>query len=356
VQDTGIGIAREDQQSVWEEFRQIDGSLSRHYEGTGLGLAIVRRLVRLLGGEIELQSEVGKGSTFRFSFPARLVQNASPVENADSTAQVFSPMVEERFRSGDRPLVLVVDDDVEVIYILEKYLRDDGYEIETASNGDEAIAKARLLHPFAMTLDVMLPGRDGWEVIQTLKSDPETSDIQIIMLSMLDNRQLGYSLGATDYLVKPVSRNSLLQRLDQIRNGKPLRTAVVVDDDPIQLRVLETALTDEGMDVHAFTNGDSALRWLTEHTTDLITLDLMMPGMDGFAVLDGVRANAQLKDVPVLIITAKDVMDDDRARLNGRIAAIIEKGPRQREDLLQEIRQTLRRRRKLTGPGTLQTG
>jgi CheY-like chemotaxis protein len=176
------------------------------------------------------------------------------------------------------------------------------------------------------------------------------------MLSMLDNRQLGYSLGATDYLVKPVSRNSLLQRLDQIRNGKPLRSAVVVDDDPIQLRVMETALVDEGMDVQAFTNGDAALKWLSEHTPDLITLDLMMPGMDGFEVLDGVRTYEQLKNVPVLIITAKDVQDEDRTRLNGRIAAIIEKGPRQREDLLQEVRQTLRRRRKLPAPGAVHSG
>jgi CheY-like chemotaxis protein len=257
-----------------------------------------------------------------------------------------------RYRSGERPLVLVVDDDVEVIYILEKYLRDDGYEIESASTGDEAIQKARALHPFAMTLDVMLPDRDGWEVIQTLKSDPSTSDIQIIMLSMLDNHQLGYSLGATDYLVKPVSRRSLLQRLDQLRDGRSLRRVAVVDDDALQLRVLESALTDEGMAVETFSSGQAALEWLSLNTPDMITLDLMMPGMDGFAVLDAVRSLPQLKDVPVLIISAKDISPEDRVRLNGRIAAIIEKGPRHREDLLLEVRRMLQRRRRAAPTGT----
>ena len=349
VQDTGIGIAPADQPTVWEEFQQIDGSLSRQYEGTGLGLAIVRRLVRLMGGEIELESTVGVGSTFRLSFPALLRTAAEPARAI--VAEPAGP-ADARYRSGERPLVLVVDDDVEVIYILEKYLRDDGYEIESASTGDEAIQKARALHPFAMTLDVMLPDRDGWEVIQTLKSDPSTSDIQIIMLSMLDNHQLGYSLGATDYLVKPVSRRSLLQRLDQLRDGRSLRRVAVVDDDALQLRVLESALTDEGMAVETFSSGQAALEWLSLNTPDMITLDLMMPGMDGFAVLDAVRSLPQLKDVPVLIISAKDISPEDRVRLNGRIAAIIEKGPRHREDLLLEVRRMLQRRRRAAPTGT----
>lgn len=344
VQDTGIGIAPEHQAIIWEEFRQIDGSLSRQYEGTGLGLAIVRRLVRLMGGEIELDSTPGVGSTFRFALPARLPQDRSVVERPVLPPVERQPLPEAP-PTGERPLVLIVDDDVEVIYILEKYLRDDGYEIVAAQSGDEAIEKARALRPFAMTLDIMLPGRDGWEVIQTLKSDPQTCDIQIIVLSMLDNRQLGYSLGATDYLVKPVSRADLLQRLAALRNGTPIRRAVVIDDDPIEQRVLTTVLRDEQMEVTAFSDGEAALAYLAEHTPDLITLDLMMPGMDGFEVLDAIRKLTHLQSVPVLVITAKDLLEEERRRLNGRIAAIIRKGPRQRTELLAEVRDILQRRR-----------
>jgi len=360
VQDTGIGIAPEDQPTVWEEFQQIDGSLARQYEGTGLGLAIVRRLVRMLGGEIELQSEVGRGATFRFSIPARLpagrsVEIAPAVSSEDpsgrrsraasATAVPGRPEVAPavRPRLAERPLILIVDDDVEVIYILEKYLRDEGYDIVSAQAGNQAIELARELRPFAITLDIMMPGRDGWEVIQALKSDPATVDIQIIILSMLDNRQLGFSLGAADYLVKPVSRNDLLQRLGKLRDGRPLNAVAVVDDDPIELRVLSTALRDEGLAVHAFNSGPQVLEWLAEQTPDLLALDLMMPGMDGFEVLDRVRAIERLRELPVLIITAKDISLDDLRRMNGQIAAIINKGPRQREELLREVREMLHR-------------
>jgi len=230
-----------------------------------------------------------------------------------------------------------------VIYILEKYLRDEGYQIEVAQHGDEAIRKARQLQPFAITLDVTLPGRDGWDVMQALKSDPLTQAIPIIMISMLDNRQWGYQLGAADYLVKPIDRAALLQRLDLLRaRYAVVNTALVVDDDPVQLDVIARTLRDTGVQVHTCGNGDDALRWLDEHVPDLITLDLMMPGMDGFAVLEAVRQRPHLHAVPILVITAKDIEREDRERLNGRIAAIIHKGPQQRDELLRELAARLR--------------
>ncbi|MBA3945123.1 MAG: response regulator [Herpetosiphonaceae bacterium] len=338
VSDTGIGIAPENLPSIWEEFEQVDGSLSRRYEGTGLGLTIVRRLVGLLGGEIVVRSVLNNGSNFIFSIPVQLAKGPQVIAVED-VSQTVNPesRTAMRLREHGKPVVLIVDDDPEVIYILEKYLRDDGYGIEVAHTGDEAINKARQLHPFAMTLDVMLPGRDGWDVIQTLKGDPLTADIPIIMLSMLDNRQLGYSLGASDYLVKPVSRNDLLQRLERLRNGHPLQSVLVVDDDPIQQRVISTTLRDAGMTVVTCPNGIDALQWLQDHTPDLITLDLMMPGMDGFTVLEEIKHRETLHAVPVLIITAKEITPEDRRRLNSRIAAIIEKGPSERNELLREV-------------------
>jgi len=344
VEDTGIGIAPEDQSTVWEEFRQIDGSLSRRYEGTGLGLAIVRRLVGILGGEIVLESTLGQGTTFRFWLPATWSAPLAP-EASTLGAPIGheQPVYESLAITPAKPLVLVVDDDIEVIYILEKYLRDEGYQIEVAQTGDDAIRKAQQLQPFAITLDVALPGRDGWDVIDVLKSDPATSAIPIIVISMLDNRQFGYQLGVTDYLVKPVSRHDLLQRLEQLRlSHAAFDMALVVDDDPVQQDVIARTLHDGGMQVHTCGNGDDAITWLDEHTPDLLTLDLMMPGMDGFDVLEAVRMRPHLRDVPILVVTAKDIEPDDRRRLNGRIAAIIHKGPQQRDVLLRELAERLR--------------
>ena len=356
VSDTGIGIAPADQAAIWQEFRQLDGSLARRYEGTGLGLAIVRRLVGMLGGAIALESAIGKGSTFTFTIHAHLPAGASLVDSGGRAAgaSVTLPTSlqaapaggrEPGYDPADKPLVLVVDDDPEVIYILEKYLRDEGYDIAVAQSGEAAIEMARILRPFAMTLDVMLPGRDGWEVIQELKSEPETCDIHIIMMSILDNRELGYSLGAAEYLVKPVSRAALLERLGRLRDGADLRRALVVEDDPIEQRMIATTLRDMGLEATTCSSGADALAWLETEKPDLITLDLMMPGMDGFEVLDEIRRRAGLRQIPVIIITAKDIEAEDRERLNAGFAAVINKGPAQRGELLREVRENLRRRR-----------
>jgi CheY-like chemotaxis protein len=316
----------------------------------------VRRLVTMLGGSIGLESQAGKGSTFTCSIPAKLPAGRRVFEDGHHLAAPLPGLLpektalgadssEQRYAAGDKPLVLVVDDDPEVIYILEKYLRDEGFDIAVAQSGEAAIEMARLLHPFAMTLDVMLPGRDGWEVIQELKDDPQTADIPIIMLTILDNRDLGYSLGAAEYLVKPVSRPELLERLARLREGVTLRRALVVEDDPLEQRVIALTLHDAGLETTAFASGVDALHWLDEHTPDLITLDLMMPGMDGFEVLDEIKQRPPLRHVPVLIVTAKDIVPEERARLNSSIAAVINKGPAQRVAILREVREQLQRRR-----------
>lgn len=349
VLDTGIGIAPADQAEIWQEFHQIDGSLSRRYEGTGLGLAIVRRLVMLLGGSIELESRPGEGSRFTFTLPVRLRPRGRVIEQPErmppSTVIAPRSISTEDSETAALPLVLIVDDDPEVIYILEKYLRDNGYNIATAGDGDVALEKARTLRPFAITLDIMLPGRDGWEIIQELKNDPETADIPIIVLSMLDNRELGFSLGAAEYLVKPVSRKALLDRLQQLRVNMFLNEVLIVEDDLVEQRVLKLTLQEAGLQVTSFTSGIEALKWLDDHTPDMITLDLMMPGMDGFQVLDEIKQREHLRQVPILIITAKDILPEDRERLNHQISAIIQKGPAQRDALLQEVREQLQNHR-----------
>jgi len=337
VTDTGIGIAKENLDKIFEEFRQIDGSSTREYGGTGLGLAITRRFVKLLGGEIRVESEIGKGSTFIINIPVTL----DGVEPLTVVASRIDP---------GRKTILAVDDDPSVIYVLKKYLEGEGYQVVPAHNGAEAIRLAREVKPFAITLDIMIPGRDGWEVINELKGDPATEHIPIVVISILDNKSLGFSLGVTEYLTKPVERNTVLNALGRLMSPRCIGmdctpNVLLVDDDPIHIMAMKAVLADSGYKVTVAPGGKEAIEVLKEATPCAVILDIMMPEVDGFMVLEELKKRKETRDIPVIILTAKDITDDDKKRLNGSIQDIIGKGNFAHEEVLRDLKNIMERRK-----------
>ena len=337
VTDTGIGIAKENLDKIFDEFRQVDGSSTREYGGTGLGLAITRRLVKLLGGEIRVESEIGKGSTFIINIPVTL----DGVEALTEAASRIDP---------GRKTILAVDDDPSVIYVLKKYLEGEGYQVVPAHNGAEAIRLAREVKPFAITLDIMIPGRDGWEVINELKGDPATEHIPIVVISILDNKSLGFSLGVTEYLTKPVERNTVLNALGRLMSPRCIGmdctpNVLLVDDDPIHIMAMKAVLADSGYKVTVAPGGKEAIEVLKEATPCAVILDIMMPEVDGFMVLEELKKRKETRDIPVIILTAKDITDDDKKRLNGSIQDIIGKGNFAHEEVLRDLKNIMERRK-----------
>jgi CheY-like chemotaxis protein len=235
--------------------------------------------------------------------------------------------------------VLVVDDDPNALDLLARTLQEAGVKVVTASEGPEALKLARTLLPAAITLDVMMPGMDGWEVLRELKADPATQDIPVIMVTMTDDRALGYALGATEFLTKPVQRTQLMQLLERHAPEDAGRHALVVDDMEENREVLRRALEQEGWQVSEAGNGREALEKLAEQAPSLILLDLMMPVMDGFEFVLEMHKLDAAADIPIVVVTAKDITDEDRRRLDGGVVGLIEKGGLDRESLLAQLRE-----------------
>jgi signal transduction histidine kinase/CheY-like chemotaxis protein len=325
VSDTGVGMTEEQIARLFEPFSQGDASTSRKYGGTGLGLVISRRFARMLGGEITVESEQGKGSTFTLTLPQSV-----DLEKAGEITPLTTP-------AGDMAgVVLVIDDEPAVHEILARTLVKYGYRTERALTGGEGLRLARKLRPQIITLDVMMPGMDGWSVLNALKSDPDLRDIPVILLTIVDNKNLGYSLGAADYLTKPIDRERLASVLMRYR-GAAGNLALVVEDEPSSRDVLVRLLKNEGWLVNEAGNGVEALAELSRARPNVILLDLMMPEMDGFEFLAEVDRNPEWKSVPVIVVTARDLSSDDRDRLQGHVSRILQKGLYSRDELLQHI-------------------
>lgn len=353
VTDTGIGIKKEDHEKIFSEFEQVDSSFSRRYEGTGLGLALTKRLVELHGGEIFVESEEGKGSKFTVVIPlfdfATLERAQRPYEpehavqerEYESISPVYALDI-SKSRRGDSPLILVVEDDPSTSELLTLYLAQGGYRVAHAYNGDTALARIRELKPFAVLLDVMLPGKDGWEILQEMKSDPELKDIPVIIASVIDNRELGFALGASDYLVKPVDRITLLKKLEELsfatKKGRRPVNILCIDDHNEVLELLASILEPAGYNVITANSGRQGIEKAIAYGPDLIILDLMMPEVDGFEVTQILKGNPSTMDIPILILTAKDLTVDDRMRLAGKVETLIQKSHFTKEDLLMHIR------------------
>ena len=330
VSDSGIGIPPEKIDHVFNEFSQADETTTRDYGGTGLGLPISRRFCHMMGGDITVESSVGEGSIFTIRLPLEVEAEESDVEA--ETVPVVIP------EPGEDQVVLVVDDDPNALDLLGRTLQEAGVRVVTASEGQEALNLARTLRPAAITLDVLMPGMDGWEVLRELKADQETQDIPVIMVTMTDDRALGYALGATEFLTKPVQRTRLVQLLERYASEDTVCRALVVDDKRENRELLRRALEHEGWQVSEAENGQVALESLAEQAPSLILLDLMMPVMDGFEFVMEMHKLESSPDIPIVVVTAKDITEEDRCRLNGSVVGLIEKGGLNRESLLAQLR------------------
>jgi len=327
VSDTGIGLTREQIGRLFQEFVQADASTTRKYGGTGLGLAISRRFCQMMGGDIVVESELARGSTFTIRLPADAVAGAAPRTHELPVAQAAA-------RAGANATILVVDDDATVRDLLSRHLVREGFAAVTASGGFEALRLARQLQPAAITLDVMMPDMDGWTVLAAIKGDPELADIPVILVTIVDEKNRGYALGATEYMVKPIDRDRLVAVLRRI-SGAMDRRALLVDDDEVMRRGIRVALEQDGWKIVEAENGRVALARLAEAVPDVVVLDLMMPEMDGFEFVDAIRQRAQWRDVPILVVTAKDLTADDRARLTVGVERVLEK--RGRDEMLATV-------------------
>jgi hypothetical protein len=316
---------------LFEVFTQADAATTRRFGGTGLGLALSRRLCRMMGGDVTVDSESGRGSTFTIRLPA-MVRDV-PAEAA--AAAPVAPAEAEPAAPG-MGTVLVIDDEPAVRDLMQRFLSREGFRVVTAAGGEEGLRLARELRPDAITLDVMMPGLDGWAVLTALKADPSVADIPVIMLTIVDDKNLGYALGASDYLTKPIERERLVTVLAKHRRDRPV---LVVDDDPGVRTLLRRMLEPEGYTVVEAENGRVALDRLRELTPSVVLLDLMMPEVDGFEFVSAFRGHEPWRGIPIVVITAKDLTHEDRERLNGYVQKILMKSAHGRDELLAEVRE-----------------
>ena len=330
VTDTGIGMTPEQMSRLFEAFTQADASTTRQYGGTGLGLAITKKLCQMMGGDVTVESEVGKGSTFTIHLPAIVLDpKAQPTPSLPLKSTLGPPGAKT---------ILVIDDDSTVHDLMHHFLSKEGFRVASAFSGEEGLLLAQELQPDAITLDVMMPRMDGWAVLSGLKANPELANIPVIMLTIVDNKNIGYALGASDYLTKPIDRDRLGAILNKYRGKRhPCRLLLVEDDAPTR-EMMRRMLEKEQWTVMEAENGQVALEQIANQQPELILLDLMMPQMDGFTFVNVLQQNEAWRSIPVVILTAKEITAEDRQQLNGYVENILQKGAYTREELLSQVR------------------
>jgi signal transduction histidine kinase/DNA-binding response OmpR family regulator len=333
VWDTGIGIAPEDHGRIFEEFQQVGTRDGQEREGTGLGLALARRFVELHGGELSMESALGQGSRFTFTLPMCV---PSPVEAVVEGEEPIEPETEHR-----GPVVLVVEDDPQAAELLRLYLAGAGYHVEVARDGEEGFAKACQLQPALMTLDLLLPKMDGWDLLVRLKGEPTTRGLPVVIVSIMDERGKGFSLGAADYLVKPVSREDLVDAVRRVSLTRPISVAVTIlaiDDDPMALELVDAILSREGFQILKAYGGEEGVAVARREMPALIILDLLMPEVDGFMVVERLRADPATATIPIIVLTSTHLTLEEKARLNGEIACLARKGDFSRAAFVEQVR------------------
>ena len=324
-------------EKLFQAFTQAEASTSRKYGGTGLGLAISRRFCQMMGGDITVESELGKGTTLTVRLPAGMTMmqmDATVVVPWKTSMPAPAPL--------GRTTILVIDDDEGVRDLLSRFLTREGFHVIAAANGIDGLRMARELKPSAITLDVMMPEMDGWSVLATLKSDPALASIPVVMITIVESQKVGYALGVSEYLIKPIDYDRLAAFLRKLpQDGKPEQSILLVEDDEGARELLRRMLESQGWKVHEAANGRLALDRMKQVAPHLVVLDLMMPEMDGFDFVTEFRKHDEWKKIPVVVVTAKEITSEDRSRLNGYVQNVFRKGAFEREELLAGIRDIL---------------
>lgn len=337
VTDSGIGMTQEQIGKLFQAFTQADASTTRKYGGTGLGLAITKKFCQMMGGDINVTSEVGKGSTFTIRLPTKVAKpDLEELEEIEELEPEIVLSDEENINT-----VLVIDDDPTIHDLVKRFLGKQGFQIITANSGEEGLRLAKMIRPQAITLDVMMPGMNGWSVLTALKANPQTVDIPVVIMTMVDDQNLGYALGAAEYLLKPVQAKQLGAILDKYKPDLTSNSILVVEDDSDTRAMLCRQLKKQNWEVIEAENGSQALVKLAEFTPAIIISDLMMPEMDGFELVYQLRQHEPWRAIPIVILTAKEITSQDHQKLNGSVIRIFEKGLYHCSDLLAEVNNLL---------------
>ncbi len=334
VSDTGIGMTPEQLNRLFQAFSQAEVGTARKYGGTGLGLAISKSFCEMMGGGIAVESEAGSGSTFTVCLPVR-APKAADKSVPDLGAGIPAPLDGELGTAGT---VLVIDDDPVMRNLMGRFLRKEGFKVEEAAGGEEGLRLAHEARPDVITLDVLMPGMDGWAVLTALKGDAELADIPVVMLTVVDDKNMGVALGASEYVTKPIDRERLSALLRKHSRAGGSGPVLVVEDDDATRALLKRTLESEGLVVLEAANGREGLERLAEREPGLVLLDLMMPEMDGFEFIETLHRGSNWQSIPVVVITAKELTVEDRKRLNGGVERVFQKGSYDREKLLMEVR------------------
>jgi diguanylate cyclase (GGDEF)-like protein len=359
VQDTGIGIPENALKKIFDEFQQIDGSYTRDYPGTGLGLAITKRFVEILKGEINVESHAGIGTTFKVVIPmqeqllpllyqeppasmTRQEARLATVENRPVTIQTKVETRNLENNEGDRPKILVIEDDPAVSKLLALYLSQEGYSVIHAYDGEEALEKAQETKPFAITLDIMLPQIDGWEVLKKLKTLPSTRDIPVIIVSIVENPTLGFSLGAVDYFTKPIDRKGLVESIKKYSNSTTIKrkamNVLVIEHPSEMMQQIGSILDEEQFGIIKTTRGEEGVALAIEIQPDLILLDITLENISGFETIQRLKQHPTAKNIPIILFASAELTPEEKQILDGQVREIVYRGPSLKETLIHEVK------------------